>query len=84
MVNRMSYNGWANWETWNVALWIQNDENLYILAKEIADSKYSRPYQGIVNNLGDWGIQETPDGVAYNDANLDTAELDTMIRGFAG
>jgi hypothetical protein len=25
----MAYNGWKNWETWNVALWFGNDEGLY-------------------------------------------------------
>lgn len=24
-----SYNGWKNWQTWNVALWLGNDEGLY-------------------------------------------------------
>jgi hypothetical protein len=23
------YNGWNNWETWNVALWINNEEPTY-------------------------------------------------------
>ena len=25
----MSYQGWKNWETWNVALWFGNDRVLY-------------------------------------------------------
>lgn len=25
----MAYQGWKNWETWNVALWFGNDEGLY-------------------------------------------------------
>ncbi len=25
----MSYNGWKNWETWQINLWIDNEEPLY-------------------------------------------------------
>ena len=31
---KQSYNGWADWTTWNVALWINNDECLHSIAKE--------------------------------------------------
>jgi hypothetical protein len=26
----ISYNGWENYETWNVALWINNDQRICI------------------------------------------------------
>jgi hypothetical protein len=38
----MSYNGYRNWETWNLALWFLNDEALYrrwrIWAEDIYNS----------------------------------------------
>ena len=29
-----TYNGWTDWTTWNVALWIRNDYGFYSIAKE--------------------------------------------------
>ena len=31
------YNGWSDWTTWNVALWIRNDECYYNIAKDCKD-----------------------------------------------
>jgi len=32
----MAYNGWTNYETWAVALWIDNDEGSYRERQELA------------------------------------------------
>ena len=34
------YNGWANYPTWNVALWIDNDQGLYETTREIISQEY--------------------------------------------
>lgn len=67
------YNGWTNYETWNVALWIGNDEGLYNLAREC------RTYARFVEDMRELGQTETPDGVAYNDSGLDLEELEEMM-----
>jgi hypothetical protein len=40
------YNGWANYETWNVALWMQNDIGYYELAQEAGDYQTARRLSG--------------------------------------
>ena len=80
------YNGWKNYETWNVALWIGNDEGLYNMAREC------RTYGGFIHLLKECFFEyreatggaskialETPDGVAWSDSGLDTDALNDMI-----
>ena len=73
-----NYNGWANYATWNVALWIGSDEGLYHTAKEYRCDP--APYQAFADAMRGLNHIETPDHVAYNDRSLDTDALDEMIR----
>lgn len=75
-----SYNGWKNWETWNVALWIGNDEGLYNMARSYKFG--NRNYDRFTNDLREVGGEialQTPDGAAWNDSGLDIEALDEMI-----
>ncbi len=69
----MSYNGWKNRETWNVALWINNDEGMYNFAKECGT------YENFVEQMREIGYTETPDKVAYNDSGLDLPRLEELF-----
>jgi hypothetical protein len=69
------YNGWTNYETWNVALWIQNDEGLYNLAR-----LYSS-YSALMFTLfEECGLKETPDGVKFNDPKINRIEMNQMLQ----
>lgn len=72
-----TYNGYANWETWNVVLWIENDEGLYHMARR-CHGNYSQFVEAMGELEGDIKLQ-TPDGVAWNDSGLDTLALDAMM-----
>ena len=72
-----TYNGWANYETWNVSLYIGNDEGLYNLAKDTA--KDGGTYGDLVAMLRECGSKETPDGVKWDDVNIDGIEVNEMM-----
>ena len=72
-----TYNGWENYETWNVALWMQNDEGLYNLAAECGD------YQTFVDCLyNDYGVKETQDGVKFNDPKVNVIQINSDVFDF--
>jgi len=83
------YNGWKNRETWNVALWINNDETTYREACAIMNNRLLRgkphigSYRAFVLDLGLKG-QKTPDGVAWMSPDLDYAALDEMMAEMVG
>jgi len=73
-MTKETYNGWANYETWNVALWINNDEGLYHIALDCID------YVSFAEAMRELELVETPDKVAYNDSGLDVKALDEVLE----
>ena len=66
------YNGWSDWTTWNVALWINNDQGFYSIAKDCKDYMdflYEMQYM-----IGSFA---TPDGADWGEANIE--ELNEVI-----
>ena len=71
-----TYNGWSNFSTWNVALYIQNDYTMYELARKFCSS--FEQFRSKADYLYGWVA--TPDGVKLNDPAIDIEELDEMIQ----
>ena len=75
---RTTYNGWANRETWNVSLHINNHFDAYEQARGfMVDYKGRTPFQDFVDA---YGYVSTSDGVLYNSPKLSKRELNAMMR----
>ena len=46
-MNNKEYNGWTNYETWNVALWIDNEEPSHLYWREAADDAWRNASEGL-------------------------------------
>lgn len=84
-----TYNGWANYETWNVSLYINNEYALYKSAYNYAahciklgrDVSYKNFISDFMFGAEDVpGFCSTPDGVSYDHPDLNHDELDEMMR----
>ena len=87
-----TYNGWKNRQTWNVALWINNDEWLYkaaldyIAARKAIAEETGKPlkisYHGFIRRAQLAG-ERTPDRISYTGTRLDYKALDEMLMEMA-
>jgi hypothetical protein len=73
-----TYNGWTNYETWNVVLWIENDESIqeYIQENDVCC------YEELLELFYEYGTKETPDGVNWWDPKVNRAEINGDVFDF--
>ena len=80
-----TYNGWANYETWNASLWIGNDEFLYNTARACVQfAEGESPWTKFVRCMTDGQIGrfigETGDGARWDNPAIDAGEMDAMLE----
>jgi len=69
---KAKYNGWTDWTTWNVALWIRNDQGFYSIAQECGNyADFLYEMQAMIGSFA------TPDGADWGEANIE--ELNEVI-----
>jgi hypothetical protein len=75
-----TYNGWKNYETWNVALWLGNDYPIYLVAREF--STYPHPFMHFRVEMKNSSLKytHTLDRVSLWHPRLDIKALDEHIR----
>ena len=78
----MSYNGWKNRETWNVSLWLQNDELYYRVACSVSSYpqfiEKMKEIRSFWDDKNQW-IDQTPDGVRFDSKKVNLKEMNNLI-----
>ena len=68
------YNGYKNWNHWNVSLWINNDEGLYRQASYLCRLHTKDEAAKLMHSsLKDLGVVKTPDGALYSVSSIRAA-----------
>ena len=76
-----TYEGWANYQTWNVSLWIANDYWLYLNARAFSQKHGDEAtYEKFIKQIPEEYGTLTGDGVSWTDPTLDNYELNEFIQ----
>ena len=68
------YNGWTNYETWNAALWIGNDQGLYDIARGAMDLDH------FLELMDYFGSEVTGDGISWTNPKINVVEMEEVIK----
>ena len=85
MTSSSAYNGYSNYETWNVSLYVLNDEFLYNTAwacvgfANPGQSPWAKFVQCMMKGQIGRHLGSTPDGVAWNDEAIDTRQMESLM-----
>jgi hypothetical protein len=80
-MTQQTYNGWANYETWNVSLWIQNRQFLYNTAVACVEYKNDdeTAYTKFIRCMHNIDELTTNDGVRWDDELVNQDEINEMM-----
>jgi hypothetical protein len=69
-----TYHGYASYQTWNVVLWISNNQSLnHLAARCLSYNEFVEVLREM--DRGKDLAYETPDGVAWKDSSVNLSEL---------
>lgn len=58
MTEETTYNGWANYPTWCVNLWLSNDRGLYDMTLEAVQDEYRDAPEALNVREGIWTVEQ--------------------------
>ena len=83
MSNETGYNGWKNWETWNAALWMMNEEDTYHTARSCAEKcrrfGLPSPYALFIGRMERRGDERNGDGLLWRDSRIARREVSAAM-----
>ena len=80
-MEKKNYNGWANRETWNIALWINNDECSYQTMRDIIKRMKRVSSAAAAREISEVALGKvTRDGISLNCKKIKWSEIKDMMN----